>query len=83
MNKAKGYMNLTLLVFRKKNPQMGQMSHFGLKMACCHISGSTLSTSGKFCVIKKAKKVNESCINSFSKKYIILGKWAILGLKMG
>ena len=45
----------TLMVFLKRFP-FGQMVHFGLKMACCHNTGSTLRIY--FEILKRYMKIS-------------------------
>ena len=71
-------MELILMVFQK-NPHLGQMGHFGLKMAHRHKFGSSLRMFLNFCIMKGAERYMKFSLIIFPKKKIILGKWTILG----
>ena len=57
------------------------MSLFGWKMACHHL---WIHSKDFFEILhnERDQEVHENYINGFSGKKVILGKWAILGLKM-
>ena len=68
--------------FSWKKSHMSQMGHFGLKIACCHNSGSTLMIFLKFCIIEVGKSYMKISFSGFCQKKYILGKWAFLCPKM-
>ena len=68
MKETKGYMELMLMVFWKTNSNLGQMCHFGPKIACRDNSGSTLRNFLKFCLMKGAKRYMKIMMMVFSKK---------------
>ena len=59
------------------------MGYFGLKMACCHNSGSALRTFLKFCIMKGAKIYMKISLMVFQKNVNVLGKLGHFGPKNG
>ena len=66
MKGAQRYMELILMVFQK-NPHLGQMGHFGLKMARRHKSGSSLRMFLNFCIMKGAERYMKFSLIIFPK----------------